>query len=91
MSIPLVSSIVMGCIGNVEPPHKFTEIDKGCFQKQVEVIVHENVTIQNDVVCFRTIVQQFKEYVLIMVIFKDCLPLVASTGYMIQCAFVLYS
>ncbi|WKZ19558.1 MAG: hypothetical protein QY310_03105 [Candidatus Jettenia sp. CY-1] len=47
------------------------------------MILHENVTIQDDVIRFQPIIQQFKKHALIVVIPEYCLVLVTTTGYMI--------
>ncbi|TLD41150.1 MAG: hypothetical protein JETT_2569 [Candidatus Jettenia ecosi] len=47
------------------------------------MIIHENVTIQDDVIRFQSIIQQLKKYALIVVIAEYCLALVTPAGYMI--------
>ncbi|WP_295101923.1 hypothetical protein [uncultured Candidatus Kuenenia sp.] len=47
------------------------------------MIIHEDVTIQDDITCFQPIIQQLKKDVPIVVLTEYRLPFVTTTGYMI--------
>ncbi len=57
MTGPFVSPVVMRGIGNIKPPHKHAQVAQGSFQEQAEMIVHEDIAVQDNVICLHAIAQ----------------------------------
>jgi len=48
---PFIFLIIISDIGNTELPHKFADIGQRCFQEKVEMVGHEYITIENNMIC----------------------------------------
>jgi hypothetical protein len=48
MSDPFMSSIVIAGIGDVELAHEFGKVPKRCFDQEVEMVAHKDVSVELD-------------------------------------------
>ncbi|HZK12207.1 MAG TPA: hypothetical protein VFD10_07665 [Atribacterota bacterium] len=50
MANPLIFSIIIRGMGNIELPHKLVDVGKGSFYKKVKMIGHEYITVENNLI-----------------------------------------
>lgn len=71
-------------IADIEMTHEFTEVSQGSFEQKVEVIDHQNITIELHIVYVHRTDELFEEDVSVVIVTKDRLLLIAPAGYMVN-------
>jgi hypothetical protein len=91
MPNPFMSSIVITGIGDVELAHKFGKVPKRCFDQEVEMVVHKDVSVELDGIDIQRLSEYQEKTRSIGVILEDCLPFVSATSDVVNCFGVLDS
>ena len=71
--------------------HYFQKISLRGFDDEMIVIIHENITVDENSVATVIIIKDCQELFSIPIIKEDFLPLIASTGDVIKSPIVFYS
>ena len=86
VAAPLMATIVMGCIGNIEMTHELAKITEGRFKQKMKMVGHQDKTVQGDIVCFEGAGQDFQKSNPVDIILENSLSLIATVRDMINCA-----
>ena len=82
-------TIEIGCVGDIEMPHKFRKISPRRFSQKMEMVAHQHIAVQDSIVCFNRLSKECEELLPVGIISEDCLPLIAAVGDMIYRAGIL--
>jgi hypothetical protein len=78
-------------ITNIKAPHELTQISTYGFYHKVEMIGHQNISIEHDSVYVERFSQHFEKMISIIVIKKYISPLISAARNMIECPRILNS
>jgi len=68
----------IGCVGQVEPFHKIENFGFRGFDQEMEVVSHQDIGIQDDIVDFQSLFQDFQVPRAVPVIHEKSLPIIAT-------------
>ena len=86
---PLVPAVKIAGVGDIEIAHEFGKIAEWCFEEEMEVVGHEDVTTELNAVDINRLIQNPQEALAVGVVFVDVFTLVATAGDVVDGAFVL--
>jgi hypothetical protein len=90
MAGPPMALVKGARIAYVEMPHELGEIRPERLDKQMEVVGHQHVAKEPDIMYLEGSIQQLKEREPVSIIFIDRASLVSPAGNMIVCSGKLY-
>jgi len=82
-------TIEIGCVGDIEMPHKFRKISPRRFSQKMEMVTHQHIAVQDYIVYFYRLSKECEELLSICIIAEDCLPFIAPVSKMIYCTGIL--
>jgi hypothetical protein len=91
VSYAVVASIVITSIGYVELSHEFGKVGFGGFEKQMEMVGHENVTVKPDRVDIYRLNKYLEKPFSVFIILKNILTFISTASNMVHCIGVLYA
>lgn len=78
-------------VGDVEVTHEFAEVAERSFRQKMEVVVHEDISMQFDAIDVQGLKEDAKEGPAVVVILKNVSPFVSAAGNVVYRSRILYS
>ena len=91
MADAMVTAVEINSVAGIEALHEVFEIALHRLQQQMEMIGHQHIAMQLDVVAIEIIGEDFKKFEAIPVIPENVFPFVPTTGYMMPTTRVVYT
>ena len=89
VSYAVVAPVVITSIGYVKLAHKFGKVCFGGFEKQMEMVGHENVTVKLDRVDIYRLNKYLEKPFPVFIILKNILTFISAASNMVHCIGVL--
>ena len=91
VSDPIMPSIVITGISDIELAHEFGKVPKRCFDQEVKMVVHKDIRVEFNSIDIQRLSEYLEKARSISVILEDYLPFVSATSDMVDCIRVLDS
>ena len=89
MSRPVMTSIEVAGVGDIEFAHEFGKIAFRCLDQQMKMVVHKHVAAEFDGITREGLQEYLEKPFSIVVVPEDFSPLVAPARYMINGSLIL--